>query len=360
MKNIIFFITSGLKKPGGAERVLCLIANNLSKLGYNVSILSYNSENESFYYLSDDIKRISLGYSMSKNWFSNKIEFIKLFFKYRLIVKQNKSNIVIPLGTEAAIITSVALLFYSNIKKMVWIHYSFFQKLKLRDIFFRKIFIRSFDKIIVLNKTDKEKFSELFPGKVEYIPNPVSFTSIETSKLNNKVCIAAGRLNKIKGFDLLINAFYIVVNKYGHSDWKLKIFGNDDGEKTALNCLINKLNLANNVIINNAILSIKEEYLSSDTYLMTSLNECFPMVLLEVQEVGLPIISFDCNSGARDIVEDGVNGILVEPYNVLAFAEAISKLIKDENLMIEMGKQAKMNVKKFYIENIISKWQNIL
>jgi glycosyltransferase involved in cell wall biosynthesis len=360
MKRIVFFLHAGLGKPGGAERVLTIIANELSRLNYHVSIMSYSLEDKSYYPLSDKVHRIPLGYNISKSTFINTFLFFKIIFKLRKQVKINKTDIIIPLGTESAIITILSLFFLPRVKKMVWIHYSFFQKLKLRDRLFRRIFIKYFDKLLVLNKTDFKKFNDLFPNKVEYLPNPVSFKSNEFSTLNNKVFIAAGRIDKIKGFDQLIKSFNIVVNEYGHKDWRLRIFGKDGGEKSNLKILIENLKLTSNVFIFDAVNNIKQEYLLSDVYLMTSINECFPMVLLEAQAIGLPIISFDCNSGPRDIIENNINGFLIDPYNIHSFASAMSLLINDFELRAFMGRNAKQSVKQFYLENIIIKWQNIL
>ena len=172
----------------------------------------------------------------------------------------------------------------NKIQKFIWIHYSFFHKLNLRDKFFRKFLARRFQKILVLNKTDFKKYSELFPNLIEYIPNPVSFYSNERSTLNNKTMIAVGRIDKIKGFDLLIKAFSKIVHQHHVLNWKLNIIGSDGGEKKYLNQLIKDLDVEKRVFIKDAVNNIKEEYLCSDIYVMTSINECFGLVLLEAQE----------------------------------------------------------------------------
>jgi glycosyltransferase involved in cell wall biosynthesis len=345
-----------MKNPGGAERVLSLIANKLDSLGYNISILSYYNESDSFYPLSKNIDRFSLNYEMSTNKVVKVFSFIKMLFVCRRIVKSKKIDFIIPLGNESAMIIALSLFYLKRIRKIVWIHYSFFHTLNFKAKIFRKYLIHSFEKIVVLNKTDTIKFSELYPDKVVHIPNPASFISKDVSKLNYNKIIAVGRIDRIKGFDKLIKSFKIVMDDLPNNDWKLQIIGQDGGEKASLTKLIEKLNLGNNVFIENAVSNIKLEYLLSDIYVMSSITESFGMVLLEAQEVGLPIVSFDCDSGPRDIVKNGVNGFLVNPYDIKELAKAMLSLIKDPELRKKMGVNAKQNVQSYNIEKIITKW----
>ena len=357
-KNICFFAHTGLKKAGGAERVLALIANKLSNIGYNVFILTINSEEDSFYPLSSDVVRLSI-FNISSSDKSLLKKIVKLSQGIRKEIENNNIGLIIPLGTESSIYVFFALFLKRSVKKISWIHYSFFKPLNLREKIFRKFILPSFDKIIILNKTDQLKFSALYPDKVIHIPNPIPFKSSKVSLLNNKNIIALGRLDKIKGFDILIKTFKIIVKNKKLENWKLNIFGDDNGEKKYLEDLIIKNNLTGNVYINEAKKDIEPEYLKSDIYVMTSVSECFPMVLLESQEYGLPIVSFDCHSGPRDIIINNVNGFLVEVGNIQKLANVMIKLMDDDSLRNKMGFEAKKNTEKFQIDAIIKKWKTL-
>jgi len=352
-KNICFFRHSGLKHAGGAERVLVSVANKLSFLGFNIFIMSYKTENKSFYQLNDDITRLFLNYDVEKKRpFSFK--FINTLSAIRSNIKSNNIDIIIPLGTEPSILTFLALIFIKYPKKIAWIHYSFFIKLKFRDKVLRKVILPFYDKIIVLNKTDHLKFSNLYPGKVIHIPNPIPFKSSKVSLLNNKTLLALGRLDKVKGFDKLIKIFGLIHRNEKFRDWKLNIFGDDNGEKEYLEKLINK------VFINEAKKDVETEYLKSDIYVMTSISECFPMVLLESQEYGLPIVSFDCHSGPRDIICNNINGFIVKVDNIQDFADALMLIMENNSVRNKMGLESKKNTQKFQIDNIIKKWTILL
>jgi glycosyltransferase involved in cell wall biosynthesis len=358
-KNICFFTHAGLKKAGGAERVLTLIANNLCKIGYNVFILTIYSEEDSFYLLNNEVVKLSIFNKSSSDKFAFK-KILNLSQGIRKQIENNNIGLIIPLGTESSIYVFFALFLKRSVKKISWIHYSFFKPLNLKERIFRKFILPSFDKIIILNKTDYFKYSELYPGKIIRIPNPVPFHSEKVSNLKNKNILALGRIDKIKGFDSMIKAFKILLEERKIGEWKLNIFGDDNGEQAHITKLISENNLGDHIYIHKAKKNIETEYLKSAFYLMTSLTESFPMVLLESQEYGLPIISYDCNSGPRDIVNNGIDGFLIEEGNLRDLADRMAELMRDLDLRQKMGIQAKKNSKNFDIERVITKWKILI
>ena len=91
---------------------------------------------------------------------------------------------------------------------------------------------------------------------------------------------------------------------------------------------------------------------------MTSAQECFPMVLLEAQASGLPIISYDCPTGPRNIIESGKNGILVEMDNQKSFVNAINYLSRDETQRIRLAKDGFDTVQKYLLNNVMGIWED--
>jgi glycosyltransferase involved in cell wall biosynthesis len=284
---------------------------------------------------------------------------VKLSQGIRKEIENNNIGLIIPLGTESSIYVFFGLFLKRSVKKISWIHYSFFKPLNLREKIFRKFILPSFDKIIILNKTDYFKFSELYPGKIIHIPNPVPFQSERVSNLKNKNILALGRIDKIKGFDSMIKAFKILLEEGKIGEWKLNIFGDDNGEQAHIEKLISENSLGDHIYIHKAKKNVETEYLNSAFYLMTSISESFPMVLLESQEYGLPIISYDCNSGPRDIIINNFNGFLVEVGNIQKLADVMIKLMDDDSLRNKMGFEAKKNTEKFQIDAIIKKWKTL-
>lgn len=101
--------------------------------------------------------------------------------------------------------------------------------------------------------------------------------------------------------------------------------------------------------------NIKEELINSSIYASTSKNEGFGLVLVEAMECGLPIVSFDIPS-AKEILSQNENSLLANSYDIHDFAKKLSILIKDDEKRKQYGIKSKINVKKYYIENIAEKW----
>ena len=137
--------------------------------------------------------------------------------------------------------------------------------------------------------------------------------------------MAAGRYAPQKGFDKLINAWSIVVQN--HPDWKLYIYG--DGElRDELQQLINRLQLQNSCFLEHTTSDIAAKYAESSIFVLSSVYEGFGMVITEAMSCGLPVVSFACPCGPKDIIQNDINGLLVEPDNIDQLAEKISILIE--------------------------------
>ena len=208
------------------------------------------------------------------------------------------------------------------------------------------------DGLVVLTKKDL-KVWRMTNDKVWQIYNPLPYQSTTTSSLSSKSMIAVGRLSAQKNFSDLIEVWKYVHQKY--PDWKLNIWG-DGEDKDLLKDLIKSNKLENVVHLRGLSNQIGNEYLNSSVYLMTSKYEGFPMVLLEAASFGLPLISYDCECGPSDIIQDGYNGFLIPEGNVIKMADAICRIIKDVDLRKQMGRHSKIISSSFSQEKILPMW----
>lgn len=219
---------------------------------------------------------------------------------------------------------------------------------------------KNLDYLITLTEKDNENYMDIFAGervKIRKITNSVNQinTKLEKSPLNEKVVIAAGRLDWVKGYDLLIEAFQYVVEK--HPDWKLKIFGSGKERENLAN-LIQEKKLYNNVFLMGSTKELAKELMKSSIFVVSSRMEGFGLVIAEAMQCGVPVVSFDCPHGPSEVINDGEDGILVENGNIKKLGEAINRLIENEDLRKEMGKKAYVNVKRFSVENIGRQWED--
>lgn len=216
--------------------------------------------------------------------------------------------------------------------------------------------INKYDQIVILTNEDKE-LNWKNNSKVSVINNPVTFdTNIKTAPLTNKKIITAGRLVYQKNHKSLINAWKIVNQK--HPDWQLEIWG-DGALKNELSKLINTLGLNNKVLLMGYTNDIISRMLQASGCVLSSLYEGISLVLIEAMSCGLPVISYSCQCGPKDLIEHGKNGFLCEVNDETKLAEYICSIIEDEKLRIKMGQASKKKSEEFRIEKIVTQWTNL-
>jgi glycosyltransferase involved in cell wall biosynthesis len=212
----------------------------------------------------------------------------------------------------------------------------------------------AFSRIVLLTHEEQELWPELRNTVV--IPNPILTRPGEQSDTKAKIVIAAGRYAEQKGFDLLIKAWEVVFRK--HPDWQLHIYG-DGGLRESLQKQIDDAGMTKVCILKHNTPNIEQKYSASSIYTLSSRFEGFGMVLIEAMSCGLPLVSFDCACGPKDIITPGEDGILVKCFNTEEMGEAINSLIEDDEKRRVMGENAYRNSSRYKMENISKLWLNL-
>jgi glycosyltransferase involved in cell wall biosynthesis len=214
------------------------------------------------------------------------------------------------------------------------------------------------DAVTVLTEHDLATYREATGGRVrlERVPNGIPPARMPPAALENKVLIAAGRLSLQKGFDMLVEAFGLIAERY--PDWQLRIFGWGD-EKAKLVTRIGELGIGDQVRLMGATRNLDEELASASAYVLSSRFEGLPMVLLEALTVGLPAVAFDCPTGPAEIIKDGVNGLLIPSEDVPALAEGMARMIDNPDERRAMGKAALASSDRYTIGTVKATWEKL-
>ena len=371
----IVYCTPALYMAGGVERVLTLKANYFAeKFGYDITIILTEGKGKPLFYpLSDKMNVINLDINFEELWTCSFFKKIIVYLKKQYLYKRKltaelmriKPDITDSLlRREINFITGIK----DGSKKIGELHVNranyrnfeanetnwvkeLFAKYWLRSLIVK---LRKLDRFVVLTEEDKRAWKEL--NNVVAIHNPVSFNSVTISTLSAKRVIAVGRYAYQKGFDLLLQSWKAVQKEC--PEWTLAVYGT--GDRMPFMQLRDELGLdEEHCQLNGPTNSIQEEYMNSSIFVVSSRFEGLSMALLEAVSCGLPIVSFACPCGPRDVISDGVDGILVENGNVEALATSLIQLMQSPEKIKDMGNAIQQKAARFKIENLALQWKQL-
>ncbi len=331
MKNKILIITNGLS-GGGTERASVSFANYLIEGGFHVIMLAlYKSEH--FYQLDRRIQFIEPVFSRkNKSVFTYTIKMI-WFVRKNIRLLQPTTILAYNEWTNAYVLLSCLGLRYP-----IFVSERMHPKAKLpflTDLLRKLLYPRASGIVTQTNFGQRVLRSRIKKGNFVTIHNAVNI--IEPVLVHKKKQIlSVGRLEPVKGHKYLIEAFAKVKNH----DWNLCIIGGGSQLKY-LQHLAKKLGLQDRIHFKGHLFDLSKEFSSSQIYVLPSIKEGFPNSLIEAMSVPLACISGDYFEGEHDLVKHEFNGLLFKPQNVDELANAISRLIDDEDLRIKLAENAK-------------------
>lgn len=364
----ILFIIDQVYIHGGIERVLSIKANYFaSKADNEVYIITTEQkDNEPCYSFDNRIifEDLGINYLRGTSYFhpANLKKLPNHIRKTKSAIKRIHPDVVVVCshGTDTYFIPFIN----KSVPKVKEFHYSKFieqENRKTPKSLQKKYFLKyadfvetKYDKLVILNKDESTYYKT---NNTVIIPNPLTFYPTNVSVISSNIVIAAGRIAHVKGYDLLIDTWDIVRKK--SKDWQLHIYG--AGEKEYIKILQDKIDmygLQDSVLLKGSTDTIQDKMLNSSIFAMTSHNECFPLVLLEAQACGLPIVSFDCPHGPRNII-NADTGVLVPLYENEIFADVLVKLMDDREKLKDMGAKARINSDKYKLETVMSLWEDM-
>lgn len=371
--KIIYCICS-IYNPGGMERVLLNKATYLAeRMNWEVVVVTTDQQGKApFYPFPKQIRLIDLDINYSVD--NNQPAFTKItgYLRRRklhrkrlteLLMKEQADIVVSLYPSESSFIPSIQ----DGSKKVLELHYCKFFRLQYsRTGLLGAIdrwrtrqdeqIVRRFDKFVVLTQEDKGYWGNL--PNIEVIPNAAMFISDVHSDCTAKRVLAVGRLDYQKGFDRLIQAWALVQQDKRFADWQLDIFGQGEW-KDMLEKLIQEKGLTQTARINRPTNAIGEEYSRSSLLVMSSHYEGFPMVMIEAMACGLPVVTFDYKCGPRDIIDDGMNGLLVKEGDIEGLATALIKIMENDILRQQMSHQARKVTEQYSEEVVMQQWLSL-
>ncbi len=311
---------------------------------HNVTIFSLEGSGKTFYPFQNVIKIITLsGFRF------------KLFRLMNLIKKKKYDAVfVISMGKLSILYSLYSFLTGVTSRSFACEHIalsSFSKPIKILKF----IFLRRFERVIVLTKTDEIKYIN-HKVRAVHIPNPLNYNQFMRNTRSH-IYLAVGRLEQQKGFDRLLKIWSIF---YKNNDSAKLFIAGEGSQKNKLHCLCRELQLSQSVTFLGKVDNIDSYYKKADVLLMTSYYEGMPLVLLEAKSWSLPVIAYDCPTGPREIIANDIDGYLIPDNDHELFISKMIELDSNDNLYYELCNNTAITSRSFNSDATCKKWNSLI
>ncbi len=359
----VFILIDQLHSHGGIETLVSLKANYWAdNYNYKVNIISTEQNGLPIIYnLSPNVNFIDLGinYNRNKSFFhpSNLIKLRKNVIELKkLIKKYNPSHIIVASHIP---MTYVLPFIKSNSKTIKEFHFS---KYNQANNFKERIFTwteKFYSNLVVLSEEERHFYPS---NNVKVIPNPhnkpTNLSLINYQERPN-VAVAILRFSAVKNVESMISIWEEFSRK--NPTWKLHLYGdlnNSYAEK--IQKLIRAKNLQNHVICKGKTHNVYETLNNAKLLLLTSKHECFPMVILEAQSMGVPVVSFNVPTGPRNIISHKEDGYLIQNNNEKEFVYTLNDLVKSPQKLQKLSEKAFQKSKNYDVNMVMKLWKSLI
>ena len=367
----IVYCIPATSNSGGMERVLTRKVNYLVGQGHELIIITTDQKGaKPFFSLEGSVKQYDLGINYDENNGQGILAKLSAYPKKKRLHRQRlsellgqlRADIVVSMfGEDATLLPQMK----DGSRKVLEYHFSKLKRLqygrtglwRLVDILRTKLderTVRPYDSFVVLTEEDAGYWGAL--PNIRVIPNPLPFVSEETSPCTSHKVIAVGRYDFQKNFSKLLDLWACIAPAY--PDWTLEIYG-DGALRPELEQQVNRLGLSSSVILAKPTHQMKEVYQSASIYAMTSRYEGLPMVLIEAQHMGLPIVSFACPCGPKDVIHPGEDGYLISQGDDEGFLTALRQLMDSEAERVRMGANARKASARYEVDAVMGQWLDL-
>lgn len=361
MKGLRITLVIGGIHPGGAERVLCNMANWWADRGSFVTLIALVHDGGDLVYPLDP--RVNfLPAPNQQERMPRALAAVRRVWVLRQLLINSRPNIVISFIDATNVRTLLSAVFTGL---PIIVSERCDPKLsRISRIFemLRRSLYPFANAIVVQTAGVMSYFGRAVQKKAFVIPNAVIRPSMDIipaceGSSDRRIIVGMGRLVRQKGFDLLLEAFSIVAPK--HPNWDLEIWG-EGPLKESLNQKIDSLGIKGRAFMRGRTSNPYFVLRNSDLFVLSSRFEGFPNALCEAMAVGLPVISFDCPSGPREIIRHLEDGVLVPAEDVGTLAKRIGEIVENTDIRERLGVNARKIVVRFGQAKIMRMWEDLI
>lgn len=353
-------------RGGGAERVAADLSRHWADAGRTVMVVTQTDDHGDVYPLHPDVQRetLTLAGATGGGWRGITANFKRVRALRRLMVSF-KPDVVLGMMTTASVLSVLAARGLPCAVVATEHTHPPSQRISGMWRRLRRWTYPRADRVVALTSGTARWLNKHVPGAhLDVIPNPVHWPLAQSEphvtpppRNGRRRALAVGRLHPDKGFETLVTAFKKVAA--AHPEWDLIILG-EGAERARLTAHIAAAGLSERVLLPGRVGNVGDWYAAADLYVLSSRFEGLSNTLLESMASGLAAAAFDCDTGPREIVREGVDGVLVRPNgDVNAMAQALDALMADDAHREALGARAIEVRERFSPDHVLSRWQKV-
>jgi len=345
---------------GGAERIVNIIADLLDERGWEMSVISFDEADSASYYrypAGVEVVRLDLP-PARQSVPARSIAAIRRAVRLRKALHKAAPDVVVSFLTRTNILALIAGL--GRRTPIIVSERNNPQKQSVGPLWSwlrARLYPRAFG-LVTMTQGAMDCFPPAMRRRQWVIPNPVlCFERGDTPATKTKWITAVGRLVHQKGFDLLLQAFATLAGEF--PEWNLVIWGTGP-ERSKLEDMASRLGLHARVRFAGVSESPGGWVENSDIFVMSSRYEGWGNALAEALAAGIPSISFNCNWGPGELIQQSVNGLLVPPEDVDALTGKMRELMHDPELRRRLGSNARSIADSFSTSRVVDAWEKVM
>lgn len=356
-------------QAGGAERVMAHLASAWAERGWDITVVTLAPQHLDSYTLAAGVRRIALDLARESTGVPQALAAnIRRVLALRRVLRTIRPDALVAMMTTAAVHGCVAAL---GLRCRVVVSERIHPPMVPTDrrwAYLRRITYPHAHRVVMLSADGLRWLDVEVPtAKGAVVPNPVAYplpvgepvlAPGDVIAPDRKLLLAVGRLDVQKGFPLLLHAFASIAHRY--PAWDLVILGKGP-ECPRLRQQAAALGLEERVALPGRVGNIGDWYSRADLFVLSSRFEGFPNALAEAMAHGCAAVSYDCDTGPRDIIRHDIDGLLVRPVgNVPALTRALARLMDDDLERERMATRAVEIRRRYSLEKILPLWDEVL
>jgi glycosyltransferase involved in cell wall biosynthesis len=347
--------------PGGAERVVATLASHWARAGRSVTLLTLADDTAPpFYPLDPAIRHVPLALAgLSRHWAERLSRNLGRIRALRRALRESRPDVVLSFIDTTNVLTLCAAR--ASRLRIVVSEHSDPERHPLPPAWKRlkRLTYGWAAAIVTPNAETRDLLPPRLRARTRVIPNPIppALAPGRRAGRADPVVVSVGRLSAEKGHDRLLEAFARVAE--ARPRWRLVIAG-EGPLRGELEALRDRLGLRGRVELPGLVRDVDSLLAGADLYVLASRREVFPMALCEAMARGVPAVAMEYRPGVREIVRDGVDGVVVPAGDVSALADAMARLMGDEAARRRLGARAVEVVERYGVDRVLGLWEELL